>query len=322
MPTKRTPPHTRTLRDLNDSTTLTRAKSDQDIPGPSVTTPTASNSEISLVTLRTKRPRTEASPPPTTLEDFKAEMRVMMTSLISEQSAMLYRLAEDVSAIKTQNNTIQKSNEEIVMSIDSIKKSCAKLGDRLDKLEMDRNDCRNGLLNLEKRVSSMELSSRTSSVEIRNIPATENETSSDLYNLVSATGRALNIEIHKSQIRDVYRLPSKPGKNQPIIAEFCTVPMKMDLLNSARIHNKNRSAAEKLNTEMIGLKGKSSPIYVSEFLPGATRKLFYLAREFARTSDYKFCWAVNGKIYLRKSENSSAIRVESEEALRGLTNDK
>lgn len=322
MPLKRTPPPTPTLRELGNSSTLTRAKSDQDIPGPAVTPPTVSNSEISLVTLRSKRPRTEVSPSSTSLEDFKAEMRDMMKSLISEQSTMLCRLTEDVSAIKIQNDNIQKSSKEIENSMATIKKSCAELSDRLDKLEKDRNDCRNGLLNLGKKVESMELNSRTSSIEIRNIPAMNNETTSDLYNLVSATGKALNIEIHKSQIRDVYRLPSKPGKNRPIIAEFCTVPLKMEMLNSVRIHNKNSFAAEKLNTEMIGFKGKPSPIYISEFLPGATRKLFYLAREFARMSDYKFCWSVNGKIYLRKNENSSAIKVDSEQALRGLTNNK
>lgn len=321
MPLKRTPPSTPTLRSLCNSNTLTRAKSDQDIPGPIETPPTASNSDISLITVRSKRPRTEASPHSTTMEDFKAEMREMMISLISEQSTMLRQLTEDVSAIKIQNENIQKFNKEMEDSIDTIKHSCVELNNRMDKFEKDRNDCRNGLLNLEKKVESMELSSRSSSVEIRNIPAIDNETSTDLFNIVSATGKALNIEIQKSQIRDVYRLPSKPGKNRPIIAELSTVPLKMEMLNSVRVYNKKRSAIEKLNTEMIGLKGKSSPIYVSEFLPGATRKLFYLAREFARMSDYKFCWAVNGKIYLRKYENSSAIRVDSEQSLRGLTND-
>ncbi|XP_026330033.1 uncharacterized protein LOC113237639 [Hyposmocoma kahamanoa] len=322
MPLKRTPPQNAAQPDFGNAILLSRAKSDLDISGPTETPSPVSNRDFSLITVRSKRPRSEVSPPSTTMEEFKTEMRNMMKSLISEQSAMLCRLSEDVSAIKIQNENIQKSNKEIEDSIDSIKNSCVELSSRINKFEKDRSDCQNGLLNLEKKVESLELTSRTSTLEIRNIPATDNETTSDLMNIVRATAKALKLEIQQSQIRDVYRLPSKPGKTRPIIAEFSTVALKMEVLNSVRNYNKNRASTEKLSTEMIGLKGKSSPIYLSEYLPGPTRKLFYQAREFAKLSDYKFCWAVNGKIYLRKTENSNAIKVDSEQVLRALTNDK
>lgn len=322
MPLKRTPPPRAALSNPGNPIVLSKAKSDQDISGPTETSSPISNREFSLVTQRSKRPRSEVSPPSTTMEEFKAEMRDMIISLISEQSASLCRLTEDVSTIKLQNENIQKSNKDIEDSINSIKKSCAELNTRIDKIEKDRNDCRNTLLNLEKKVEGLELSSRTSTIEIRNIPVTDNESTLDLYNIVSSTGKVLNTEIQQSQIRDIYRLPSKPGKNRPIIVEFSTVALKSKIIQSARVYNKNSSPAEKLTTEMIGLKGKSCPIYISEYLPGATRKLFYQAREFARLSGYKFCWAVNGKIYLRKCENSSAIKVVSEQALRGLSEEK
>lgn len=322
MPLKRTPPPKGASSVPGRFTTLNKAKSDLDIPGPSETASPLSNSELSLITLRSKRPRSELSPPMNTMEEFKAEMRAMMESLLSEQSAILCRLSEDVSAIKTINENIQKSNKEIEDSIDSIKSSCADLNNRLNTFERDSIECRNGILSLEKKIESIELCSRSSAIEIRNVPAKENETSSDLLEIIAAAGKALEIDIQKFQIRDAYRLPSKPGKNRPIIAEFSTVPLKLQILNSVRIYNKTRNATEKLTTDAIGLKCKSAPIYISEYLPGATRKLFYLARQFAKISEYKFCWAVNGKIYLRKSEVSSAVRIDSEQVLRDLSNEK
>lgn len=105
---------------------------------------------------------------------------------------------------------------------------------------------------------------------------------------------ALNIEIRMFQICDVHRLSSKPGKNRLIIVEFSAVFLMMEIFHCVRICSKNIFPTAKLTTEMISIKGESSPIYISEYLAGATRKLIYLRREYAQVSDYKFCWAING----------------------------
>lgn len=199
---------------------------------------------------------------------------------------MLCRLSENISAIKIHNNNIPKTNKEIEESIDSIKNSCGELNNRINKFEKDSYDCRNGFLIRKKKVDSLKLSLRSSTIEIKNNFALDNETTSDLFDSVSATGKALNIGIQKFQIRDVYRLSSKPGKNRSIIAELSSVPLKMEMLNSVRIYSKNGTATEKLTTEMIGLKCKSAPIYIYEYLPGAMGKLFYLARGFSKILEH------------------------------------
>jgi hypothetical protein len=47
------------------------------------------------------------------------------------------------------------------------------------------------------------------------------------------------------------------------------------------------------------------------------QNLLYEAKRFKTTKSYKFCWARNIQIYLRKSDNTGVIRIKT---LQGLTN--
>ncbi|KOB51939.1 Uncharacterized protein OBRU01_26845, partial [Operophtera brumata] len=46
---------------------------------------------------------------------------------------------------------------------------------------------------------------------------------------------------------------------------------------------------DRLNTAAIGLQGKKNPIYVSDFLTPKARRLYFLARDVARSNGYRFC---------------------------------
>ncbi|KAJ8704308.1 hypothetical protein PYW08_013032 [Mythimna loreyi] len=82
-----------------------------------------------------------------------------------------------------------------------------------------------------------------------------------------------------------------------------------------RLYNKGRGKDDKLNTSVMGMPGDRRPVYIAEHLPPSTKKLFYLAREFANKNAYKFCWISNGNIFLRKVEGDKHILVSPEKSL-------
>uniref|UniRef100_A0A2H1W117 SFRICE_025839 n=1 Tax=Spodoptera frugiperda TaxID=7108 RepID=A0A2H1W117_SPOFR len=90
------------------------------------------------------------------------------------------------------------------------------------------------------------------------------------------------------------------------------------LITSVRDFNKTHPNDDRLNTKCIGLPGDRRPVYVAEYLPATSRKLFYEAREFAKQKGYKFCWTANGNIFLRKTEGVKQVLVKSVETLRNL----
>lgn len=274
--------------------------------------------EATNITSRFKRQRAESSSPGGTPDDFKAEMRAMMTSLQNNQTLMFKKLSEDIMEIKTQNTQIQKTNSDIEKCLESIKTNQDKMSSRIDKLENERQGLLNHIYKLEAKINDLDLGSRPSSVELRNVPCAERETANDLLSYITNTGRVIGVNIRPSDIRDTYRLPAQPGKTKIIVTEFTTVSQKNDFLAAVRKYNDSRQKDEKLNSSVIGISGKKCPIYVSEYIAGSGRKLFFQCREFAKTNNFKYCWTVNNKIFIRKNDDSKPIRIDSEAVLNAI----
>ncbi|KAJ8732505.1 hypothetical protein PYW07_015104 [Mythimna separata] len=246
------------------------------------------------------------------------EIHDMLETWKAEQDLVLKKLTSDMAALKFQNDQIRVTNQEIEKSMSLINSNYEDMKSKLLRLEEERKEFIDCILGLEQKVKDMQHSSRASSIEIKNIPTPEKESVEDLISIVTNVGTSMNVDIKPDDIRDVYRLPGKAGAPRSIFAEFSTVHMKNDLLLSTRTFNRSRSLDEKLNTETFGLPGKRQPVYIMEYLPPTTRKLFYKAREFAKSNNFLFCWCSNGQVFLRKDKGVKQVRIESELTLNNL----
>lgn len=304
---------------------LPQVMSDSDIPR------SLTNTVIENVNVATRHKRLRPNSPPTNdLENFKHEILEMLTTwkkeqetqlikLSSEQTSAMSKLAADITELKLQNIAIQKSNMEIEKSIGFINKQYEDMLKRIEFLEKERHTYLTGVQTLQTNIQDLQQSSRSSSVEIRNVlPTKEGESVADLTNIVVKVGTAINVNINNKDIRDIYRLPGKPGVTRPIVTEFVSVQTKHQFLASVRDFNKKNPQDKRLCTHSIGINGERRPLYVAEYLPPSSRKLFFAAREFAKTNDYNFCWTTNGNIFLRKVEGAKQILVKSEQCLREL----
>lgn len=279
---------------------------------------TPTDSETSNVTSRSKRLRPEFSPE-CEWKTFEDKILSLFTSWKREQDTLFVKLTSEISEIKQQNTEIQKTNAETLKSIERLNKDYEGIRNTLQKLESENSEQRNHILELEQTIVELQRSSRSSKIEIRNVPVNEKETSGHLTSTVKKICNTILPSSDVSlELRDVYRLPGKKGSSRPIVAEFQTVPLKNQILEAARTFNKGLPPAEKLNTGHIGIPGEPKTIYVDEHLPGSVRKLFYDARVFAKNNNYNYCWCRNGKIYLRKVEGSDFIPVRSLSCLQKL----
>jgi hypothetical protein len=227
----------------------------------------------------------------TNFTEFKQELLSMFSTWRVEQSGTLSKLVADVAALKTQCSEIHKSNLEIEASITFINVQFEEMKERITKLEIERNQNRDCLISLEKQLEELKQLSRSSSIEVRNVPDKDKEVESDLVNIIQTIGTTFDVRLQEHDIRDIYRRPGKPGTTKTIVAEFNSVQMKNKFLDSSRRFNRSHQGPEKLNCEHIGLVGNKRQIYVDEHLPYSIRKLLYHSREFARKNDFKFCWS-------------------------------
>ncbi|CAH1646373.1 unnamed protein product [Spodoptera littoralis] len=330
MSDRRTPPKSST------TTKLIQARSDSDIPQAMSSSPFGNVNTTS----RSKRPCPEPSPSPknkepassprnSDLQDFKQEIRQMLTTwkkeqqdyltkIINEQSTQLKRLVSDIAELKIQNNSMQKSFSEMESTVTFISKQYDDMSKQLESLQKEKRACRDSMQQQDAKLQDLQQLSRSSIIEIRNVPNKEKETATDLTSVVSRIGATINTPVDRTQVRDIYRLPGKPGTVRPIVVEFTNVETKNQMITSIRNFNKGNPIEGRLNTLSIGLGGDRRPIYVAEYLPASSRKLFYITREFAKRMEYKYCWTSNGNIFLRKEEGARQLLIKSEQSLADL----
>lgn len=309
-------------------------------PAAPITTPTQvrSDSDISLAissgsfdnvnTAPRTKPLRPKSPPnklTSDFEEFKIEIRNLLkeqqeylTKTATEQSTQLKLLISEIAELKSQNNSLQKSFTEIDKAVSFINKQYEDISKQIELLEKEKRSYRDSIQYLETKLQDLQQLSRSSTIEIRNVPNTEKESTADLTTIIGKLGTTINMPVDKTLVRDIYRLPGKPGTVRPIVVEFTNVETKNQMISSVRKFNKDHPNEDRLSTVSIGLTGDRRPIYVAECLPASTRKLFFMAREFSKRMEYKFCWTANGNIFIRKEEGAKHHLIKSEQSLTDL----
>lgn len=272
------------------------------------------NASPPKVSARNKRPRVDETPPKD-IQEFTNEIKQMISAWKSDQDKTLSKLVSDVSDLKTQCNQIQKSNLEIEKAMEFISDKYEEMRNHIEELKKEREDDKQMISNLEKQIHGLQQKSRSATIEIRNISYSEKENTSDLTAVVIEVGKTINLTIQPSDLRDVFRVPSRPEKTGPIVAEFSSVQLKNNFLERTRNFNKSRQVGEKLNTQHVGRTGEKKPIYINEHLTPITRKLFYQSRQFAKQNGFNFCWSSNDKIYIRKDNDTKKYLIKSEQCL-------
>ncbi|XP_063892871.1 uncharacterized protein LOC135117476 [Helicoverpa armigera] len=289
--------------------------------------------EYMNINVRHKRPRVDESLTDQ-LQEFKEEIKEMLSSwkshqdqlitkVMAEQTTLVTKLISEMAELKLQNAQIQNTNAEIEKSVSTLSALYDDVKCQVKRLQEECNGYRKYTESLEKTLKDLQYKSRSSTIEIRNVPTRDKETISDLTKTVSAIGDTIGLPVSESSIRDIYRAPGNSNTNKPIVAEFTSVHMKTEFVARVRtFNNKNTNKENKLNSQLLGLSGQKQPVYIDEHLPNSTKKLYYLAREYAKQQGFKFCWTRNGNVFLRKQPGLQHILVKSETTLKDMQGQK
>lgn len=235
-----------------------------------------------------------------------SEMRKMFEDWKFQQDTQNKFLRDSIKEIRDQSCQIQES-------INFVSCSQSEITNRMIELENANKQNISYIQQLENRLDQMERASRLSSVEIRNIPSKKTETKDELTSLVINAGKAVNMIIEPSNIKDVFRTNPKSGI-KPVIVDFTTVVLKEKFIQATKTFNRD-NYQNKLSSSHLNIDGPPAPIFVSDNLTPKMKRLHFLARDFTRTYNYKYCWVAHGYVYVRKQDGNPAIRVNSESDL-------
>ncbi|CAG4967199.1 unnamed protein product [Colias eurytheme] len=279
----------------------------------------------SNITLRCEKRRRLSGDEKNEFAIFKSEMHDMLLEMFNKlsnnQNCRLDKLEKTISELDKNIISVKNTNKDIEVSINFLSD---KIEDLHDQIKVIKNESKNidiRLNTIEDRMNNLERGNRKTSIEIRKLPKKVNERKNDLFVNAEHLLNSLSLQSLYSNIRDVFRLPSrKEAHDSPVIVEFTDTQSKDKVLDAIKKFNK-KTGSPKINTNHFGFEGQPSPAFVSDYLTPVDRRMFYCAREFAKSESYAFCWMSNGRIYLRQKEGSPHILIKNEDQLRQIKRD-
>ncbi|XP_037961667.2 uncharacterized protein LOC119690504 [Plutella xylostella] len=247
-------------------------------------------------------------------KSFKDEMREMLASMMEQQSARFERLEKNVADIKGQTSEIKTSNTDIEKSLDFLSAQVIDIEKKISSFEDEKKKLNVKVAEIDERVDALERNTRKTCIEIRSVPKAVRESKQDLFNSIAKIATTLSMENLPTYIRDAYRLPSKDtAQTATVVVEFSNALTKETFLKTVKSFNKTNKNAQ-LNASHLGYSG-TNPIFISEHLSPKNKRLHFLAREFAKRENFRFCWISNGRVFLRKDEGYKYILVKNETSL-------
>ncbi|XP_075990156.1 uncharacterized protein LOC142985795 [Anticarsia gemmatalis] len=241
-------------------------------------------------------------------------------SSLSEIKAMFIELkAQHDNKYELLNNalmTIITQNQDIQKTVVTLTNNHKELLTKITSLEQENKEQKQLISTLEIKLDFIEKSTRSSTLEVRNIPKQDNESKQTLVGVIKHISSKLchgqDTPIRESDTRDIYR-----SKSATIVVTFNSTLHMESLITQLKTYNKNKREHKEssLNTGDLQLSGPSRPIFLSEYLTSKARRIFYVAREHVKNRKLVAAWTVHRKIYIKKCEDSMPVRINEESDL-------
>lgn len=259
---------------------------------------------------RIKRKREEVLP--SELSIFREEMVDTIKKLFSAQEKELKKIVPTLKDIQETNHNIEKTIAFLTAQNEEYK-------GKIQKLESQAKEDRNYIITLEEKLEDIQRVSRKTNFEIKNVPKKVNETKEDLIEMVTCLSKCVGSSLETTHIKDIYRVRGKKegATNTPIVVETSSTIVKTDLLKMCKSHNIRHKT--KLCAKNLGFRtSEDTPVFISDHLTPKGARLYFLARELAKTKSYRFCWTSFGNVFVRRDEKSPIITLKNEAQIQHL----
>lgn len=206
----------------------------------------------------------------------------------------LKEMRKSLSFISTMFEEMRRENAELKKKVNEEIKQRKKLAERVGELEEaleggERDKIKNNIV-----MSGIERQDRREKAR----------------EVVMKVIRAMKLNINEHEILNARRMDENRD-NSPIVVEMKTREVQTEII-------KARKTIGSITTTECELKGKNTNIYINEQLTRRMSGLFYKAREAKKEKQYKFLWTRENKIYMKKTETSTKIRIRNNDDLETL----
>lgn len=193
---------------------------------------------------------------------------------------------------KTINNTTKETNDTKSL-INASKKQIMELDKELKNMVKDIDDVKQYL--------------RRDCIEVVGTKARDAE---ECTKITIALAKDMGIVLEPSDISTAHPLPTPRGKDDKFIVKFTRRETKDKVYsNRKKIAGKKPSNLETVKS----IVKTDMKLFISESLTPSRKKLFGAANAARKLLKWKYIWTNNGRIYLKKNEESSTTTIDSDD---------
>lgn len=225
------------------------------------------------------------------------------SSFTNNTTITFEKIMQELSAIRQQQNSFQKSLDDIKTVINDYKEIVENLTQENIALRNNNETLHNKINNIECHLDNNAQQALAHNIIINGI--TE-EVDEDTTQIVIKVCKAMNIDIDRNQIETVQRKKTaneNSGFPGSLVVKFSDKNVRDNIITSKikyRITNKS-----------LNSKASDRPIYISEQLTTRKQYLFKIARDCKREKMIEYAWVKNGDILIRKTANSRVVQVKN-----------
>lgn len=239
--------------------------------------------------------------------EFQSSMRQITEGNITQLQEMKKVIAEFKASITFFNEQFEEMKNEA-----SIQKTI------VENLQKENEQLKTNNLEITAKLRTLDQQMRAANVEIHCVPEFKTES---LISTVKQLGNVINHPVQDTDLQYCSRIAKlNPANSRPrvILVKFSSPRFKESFHKAAIQYNKN-NPSNRLNTGHLGIaEEKKSAIFIAEHLTPENKQLHAAARAKAKELNYRFVWVRNGRIYIRKNEESSHIPVLNKSVLDNL----
>lgn len=263
------------------------------------------------ITLRTKKQSSKCDSDGSYVTE--GHLRIIIKQEITKTIKQL--VSEHLSNISQQIADFHESLTFFNKQYEELKQMVSERDDTISDLVSKNNNLTIQVKNLTNRLGQVEQSMRSPNIEINGIPENKSE---NLITTIEQLGRIVGNPFGDSDILHVTRIAKLNKENdrpRSVIIKLRSLRRRDELLAAVTKFNK-KNLDNKLNSEHLGIGGRRVPVFVSEHLTPINKHLHAAARKKTKDTGFKFIWVRDGKVFVRKNEQSHVIYIKDEESLK------
>ena len=202
-------------------------------------------------------------------------------------------ISQQFEKLKCEYNNLVKISKTQEVEIKNIKSHSTEL-EESGKIEQDK-------------VDSLEQYGRRNNLEIVGVPYKEGENTNKIAMEVC---KLIHVDITQDRISASHRLQTNKRTNEKITSIIVTF-ISRDVRNKVFSNRKLIRSADMKKFFINGIEN----LYVNENLTKFRKKLFWSAKQKAKSNGFRFYWTANGNVFVRRSEESTPILIRNEDDL-------